>query len=120
MSRWPTLRELRSFSTTDGIGQDIEPPKGRPALISPVTTILHVPREPLEPLGRKHEKRRGKSITASPVSCPFLGASRDEDTEALGHVTDCTTEEGVRGRASRETPSKGKEGEEARERANKR
>jgi len=123
-----TVYALRSFGTTRRqVGQGIEPLKGRPALIPPITTILRVPREPLEPLGRKkHEKRRWKSITASPVLGPFLEANRDKDTEALGHVTDCTTEEEVRQRvafatrASQETPSEGEEGEEVRERVNER
>jgi len=76
---------------------------------------LHVPREPLESLG--------KSISTSPVpSYPFLEAGRDNDTEALRHVTDCTAEGEVRRRiafakrASQETPSEGEDGEEVRER----
>ena len=63
-------------------------------------------------------------ITTSPVPCPFLEAGRDNDTEALGHVTDCTAEGEVRRRiafatcASQETPSEGEDGEEVRERVN--
>ena len=87
--------------------------------IYPITATLRVPREPLESLG--------KSITTSPVpSYPFLEAGRDNDTEALGHVTDWTTEREVRRRigfvtlGSRETPSEGQDGEEVRERVNER
>ena len=60
------------------------------------------------------------------MPCPFLEAGRDNDTEALGHVTDCTAEGGVRRRiafatrGSQETPLEGEDGKEVRERANER
>jgi len=86
-----------ALAPRDGIGRGIEPLKGvGSALVPPITAIVRVRREPLEPSERKYEKRRVKNIIAGPVPGPFPGAGRDEDTEALGRVTDCTTEEQIR------------------------
>ena len=81
-------------------------------LVPPIKAILRVPQDPVEPLGKKHKKRRGKSVTVDPESVPFPEAGRDKDTEAFGHVIDYFTNEEVRRRVafttrmSRETPAK--------------
>lgn len=81
-------------------------------LVPPIKAILRVPQDPVEPLGKKHKKRRGKSVTVDPESAPFPEAGWDKDTEAFGHVLDYTTREEVRRRIafttrmSRETPAK--------------
>lgn len=48
--------------------------EGKLAPVPPITAILRIPREPLEDFGKKHEKRRGKSITTYPESGPFFGS----------------------------------------------
>jgi len=48
--------------------------RGRPAPVPPITAILRIPREPLEDFGKKHEKGRGKSITAYAESGQFSGS----------------------------------------------
>ncbi|KAF9646077.1 hypothetical protein BDM02DRAFT_3100458 [Thelephora ganbajun] len=81
-------------------------------LVPPIKAILRIPQDPVEPLGKKHKKRRGKSVTVDPESGPFPEAGWDRDTEAFGHVLDYTTKEEVRRRIafttrmSRETPAK--------------
>jgi centromere protein C len=81
-------------------------------LVPPIKAILRVPQDPIEPLGKKHKRRRGKSVTLDPESVPFPEAGWDKDTEAIGHVLDYTTMEEVKRRIafttrmSRETPAK--------------
>jgi len=80
-------------------------------LVPPIKAIIRVPQEPVEPLGKKHKKRRGKSVTVDPESAPFPEAGWDKDTEAYGHVVDYATQEEVRRkvafttRMSREVPA---------------
>ena len=69
-------------------------------LVPPIKAILRVPQDPIEPLGKKHKKRRGKSVTVDPESVPFPEAGWDKDTEAYGHVLDYTTQEEVRRRVA--------------------
>jgi centromere protein C len=64
-------------------------------LVPPIKAILRVPQDPVGPLGKKHKKRRGKSITVDPESAPFPEAGWDKDTEAFGHVVDYITNEEV-------------------------
>jgi len=47
-----SFTQTRSLALRDSIAQDVEPLKGRPALVPSITAILRVPREPLEPLGK--------------------------------------------------------------------
>ena len=81
-------------------------------LVPPIKAILRVPQDPVEPLGKKHKKRRGKSVTVDPESAPFPEAGWDKDTEAVGHVLDYPTKEEVRRRIAfttrmaHETPAK--------------
>lgn len=81
-------------------------------LVPPIKAIIRVPQDPVEPLGKKHKKRRGKSVTVDPESVPFPEAGWDKDTEAFGHVVDYSSKEEVRRRIafttrmSRETPAK--------------
>ena len=93
----------------DGNGDD---GKQAVTLVPPIKAILRVPQDPVEPLGKKHKKRRGKSVTVDPESVPFPEAGWDKDTEAIGHVLDFATMKEVRRRIafttrmSRETPAK--------------
>src|SRR5882757_6099489 len=48
-------------------------------LVPPIKAILRVPQEPVEPLGKKHKKRRGKSVTVDPEPALFPEADWDED-----------------------------------------
>lgn len=81
-------------------------------LVPPIKAILRVPQDPIEPLGKKHKRRRGKSVTVDPESAPFPEAGWDKDTESFGHVLDYITMEEVKQRIafttrmSRETPAK--------------
>jgi centromere protein C len=81
-------------------------------LVPPIKAIIRIPPEPVKPLGKKHKKRRAKSVTIDPESAPFPEAGWDKDTEAFGHVLDFNTAEEVRRRIvfttrmSRETPAK--------------
>ena len=80
-------------------------------LVPPIKAIIRVPQDPVEPLGKKHKKRRGKSVTVDPEFVPFPEDGWDKDTEAFGRVMDYNTNEEVRRRIafttrmSRETPS---------------
>ena len=75
-------------------GDDKEDEHDKPiTLVPPIKAILRVPQEPVEPLGKKHKKRRGKSITVDPESNPFPEAGWDKDTEAYGQVMDYATKE---------------------------
>lgn len=80
--------------------------------VPPIKAILRVPQGPVEPLGKKHKKRRGKSVTVDPDFPPFPELGWDKDTQAFGHVLDYVTGEEVRRRItftthmSRETPAK--------------
>ena len=65
-------------------------------LVPPIKAIIRVPQEPVEPLGKKHKKRRGKSVTVDPESVPFPEAGWDKDTESHGNVVDYITQEEVR------------------------
>lgn len=81
-------------------------------LVPPIKAVLRIPQDPVEPLGKKHKKRRGKSVTVDPESGVFPEAGWDAETEALGHVVDYDTNEEVRRRIafttrmSRETVAK--------------
>ena len=81
-------------------------------LVPPIKAILRVPQGPVEPLGKKHKRRRGKSVTVDPESAQFPEAGWDNDTEAFGRVLDYITGEEVKRRItftthmSRETPAK--------------
>jgi len=81
-------------------------------LVPPIKAIIRVPQEPVEPLGKKHKKRRGKSVTVDPESVPFPEAGWDKDTESHGHVVDYITQEEVRRKVAfttqmaREIPAK--------------
>ena len=81
-------------------------------LVAPIKAILRLPQDPVEPLGKKHKKRRGKSVTVDPESGLFPEAGWDKDTEAFGHVVDFVTKEEIRRRLafttrmSREVPAK--------------
>jgi len=76
---------------------DEEDEGNRPiTLVPPIKAIIRVPQDPVEPLGKKHKKRRGKSVTVDPESVPFPEAGWDKDTEAYGHVVDFATQEEVR------------------------
>ena len=80
-------------------------------LVPPIKAILRIPRDPVEPLGKKHKRRRGKSTTVDPESAPFPEAGWDKDTQQFGHVLDYVTQEEVKRkivfttRMSRETPA---------------
>jgi centromere protein C len=94
-------------------GNDEESEGGKAVtLVPPIKAILRVPPDPVEPLGKKHKKRRRKSVTVDPESVPFPEAGWDKDTEAFGHVLDYATEQEIRRRIafttrmSRETPAK--------------
>lgn len=84
--------------------------KGAVTLVPPIKAIIRVPQDPVEPLGKKHKRRRGKSVTVDPELVPFPEAGWDQDTEAIGHVLDYPTNEEVRRRiaftTSREAPFK--------------
>ena len=81
-------------------------------LVPPIKAIIRVPQDPIEPLGKKHKKRRGKSVTVDPESISFPEAGWDKGTEAIGRVLDYTTNQEVKRRIafttqmSRETPAK--------------
>jgi centromere protein C len=81
-------------------------------LVPPIKAIIRVTQDPVVPLGKKHKKRRGKSVTVDPESAPFPEAGWDKDTEAFGSVLDYTTNEEVSRRIaftaqmSRERPAK--------------
>ena len=92
---------------------DEEDERDKPiTLVPPIKAIIRVPQEPVEPLGKKHKKRRGKSVTVDPESVPFPEVGWDKDTEPYGHVVDYTTQEEVRRkvafttRMSRDVPAK--------------
>ena len=102
------------YGTDHTEGQDNEEEEGdKPvALVPPIKAIIRIPQEPVEPLGKKHKKRRAKSVTVDPESAQFPEAGWDKDTEPFGHVLDYITKEEVRRRIafttqmSRETPAK--------------
>jgi len=80
-------------------GNDREDNSDKPiTLVPPIKAILRVPQEPVEPLGKKHKKRRGKSVTVDPETAPFPEAGWDKDTEAFGHVVDFATKDEIRRR----------------------
>lgn len=99
------------YDGEQGDGEGDEGPRAV-TLVPPIKAILRVPQNPVEPLGKKHKKRRGKSVTVDPESVPFPEAGWDKDTEAIGHVLDYTTREEIRRRIAfttymaRETSSK--------------
>ena len=80
--------------------------------VPPIKAIIRVPQDPIEPLGKKHKKRRGKSATVDPESALFPEAGWDKDTEAIGHVLDYPSKVEVRRRIafttqmSRDPPAK--------------
>lgn len=80
-------------------------------LVPPIKAIIRVPQGPVEPLGKKHKKRRGKSVTVDPESVPFPEAGWDKKTESYGNVIDHNTNEEVSRRIAftthmtRETPA---------------
>ena len=80
-------------------------------LVPPIKAILRVPQDPVEPLGKKHKRRRAKSVTVDPEYPPFPEAGWDKDTQQFGHVLDYVTKEEVKrkiaftARMSRETPA---------------
>ena len=81
-------------------------------LVPPIKAIIRIPQEPVKPLGKKHKKRRAKSVTVDPEHSPFPEAGWDKDTEAFGQVLDYDTKDEVKRRIvfttwmSRETPAK--------------
>ena len=99
----------RPLELSGGIGQDIEPSKGQPALVLSIMTAPRVPWEPLGLLEKKSRKRQRNSITIDPESAPFPEAGWDK---AFGHLMGYSTREEVRQqivfttRVSREAPAK--------------
>ena len=114
MEWWRLEKVVYGNDYTEGQDDDDKEDEGdKPVtLVPPIKAILRVPQEPVEPLGKKHKKRRGKSVTVDQESPPFPEAGWDNDTEAFGHVLDYATNEEVRRRIafttrmSREVPAK--------------
>ena len=111
---WWRLEKVVYGTDYDGAqDDDKEDEHDKPiTLVPPIKAILRVPQEPVEPLGKKHKKRRGKSVTVDPESTSFPEAGWDDDTESHGHVVDYITQEEVRRkvafttRMSRDVPAK--------------
>ena len=99
MEWWRLEKVVYGNDYDGGQDDDKEDEGGKPVtLVPPIKAILRVPQEPVEPLGKKHKKRRGKSVTVDPESLPFPEAGWDKDTEAFGHVLDYATNQEVRRR----------------------
>lgn len=110
---WRLEKVVYGADYDENQSDDNEDEDGKPVnLVPPIRAILRLPQEPVEPLGKKHKKRRGKSVTVDPESAPFPEAGWDKDTEAFGNVLDYATNEEVRrriaftSRMSREVPAK--------------
>ena len=117
--RYPPLHWWRLEKVVYGADRDEDQDDGEEnegdkpvTLVPPIKAIIRVPQEPVEPLGKKHKKRRGKSVTVDPESVPFPEAGWDEETESHGHVLDYATQQEVRRKLAftthmaREVPAK--------------
>lgn len=99
MEWWRLEKVVYGNDYDEGQDEDKEDEGDKPVtLVPPIKAILRVPQEPVEPLGKKHKKRRGKSLTVDPESPPFPEAGWDKDTEAYGQVLDYATKQDVRRR----------------------
>ena len=111
---WWRLEKVVYGADHDEDEDDGEEDEGdRPiTLVPPIKAIIRVPQDPVEPLGKKHKKRRGKSVTVDPESALFPETGWDKDTEPYGHVMDYATQKEVKRkiafttRMSREVPAK--------------
>jgi len=99
--KWWCLEKVVYGTDPEGDQDSDEEVDEKPVtLVPPIKAILRVTQDPVEPLGKKHKKRRGKSVTVDPESIPFPEAGWDKDTESFGHVLDYTTKEEVRRRVA--------------------
>ena len=99
MEWWRLEKVVYGNDNDEGLDDDKEDEGGKPVTLSfPAAVILCVLQGPVGPLGKTHNKRRGKSATVDSEPLPFPEAGRDKDTEVFGRVLDYTTSQEVRRR----------------------